>query len=56
MLQRSGAEAEYAPAVVARGQDWFRRSSERDRDQLLASIMAGLPEVGQDDLEKGIAS
>ncbi|WP_445504565.1 mannonate dehydratase [Microvirga sp. G4-2] len=43
MLKRSGAEAEYAPEVLARARTWFDRSSESDRSKLLANIMAGLP-------------
>jgi mannonate dehydratase len=43
MLKRPGAEADHAPDAVARGQEWFRRSSESDRARLLANIMAGLP-------------
>ncbi len=43
MLARPGAEAEYAPEVLARGRTWFDASSEGDRDELLATVMAGLP-------------
>jgi mannonate dehydratase len=43
MLQRSGAEAEHPPELVARGREWYDRSSESDRRKLLANIMAGLP-------------
>jgi mannonate dehydratase len=43
MLQRPGAEAEHAPELVARGREWYDRSSESDRRKLLANIMAGLP-------------
>jgi mannonate dehydratase len=43
MLQRTGAEADHAPAVVAAARDWFDRASESDRATLLSSIMAGLP-------------
>lgn len=43
MLERPGAEAAHPPEAVARGRAWFDRSSEDDRKQLLANIMAGLP-------------
>jgi mannonate dehydratase len=43
MLERPGAEAEYAPEVMERARIWFAQSSERGRETLLASIMAGLP-------------
>jgi mannonate dehydratase len=43
ILARAGAEAAYAPAVLARARAWFEASGEADRDALLANIMAGLP-------------
>ncbi len=43
MLQRQGAEADHDADAVRRGKAWFDRSSETDRDRLLATIMAGLP-------------
>ena len=43
MLERKGAEADYAPEVIAKAKTWFDASRESDRAQLLASIMAGLP-------------
>lgn len=43
MLQRPGAEADHAPDVIAHAKAWFDRSSEADRNRLLATIMAGLP-------------
>jgi mannonate dehydratase len=43
MLQRPGAEAEQAPAVMNAARRWFTNASEADRDALLASVMAGLP-------------
>lgn len=43
MLERSGAEADYSPEVLARAKEWYLRSSEADRRKLLANIMAGLP-------------
>ncbi|MFK8253864.1 mannonate dehydratase [Ancylobacter terrae] len=43
MLERPGAEADHDPDVLAAAKVWFERSSAADRDQLLASIMAGLP-------------
>ncbi|HEX7389295.1 MAG TPA: mannonate dehydratase [Acidiphilium sp.] len=43
MLERHGAEAEYAPALLARARAWFDASDAAARDTLLSSIMAGLP-------------
>jgi mannonate dehydratase len=43
MLERPGAEADYAADVLNRAKKWFLRSSEADRRKLLANIMAGLP-------------
>ena len=43
MLARKGAEADHAPAVLARARAWFDNASEADKDKLLATIMAGLP-------------
>lgn len=43
MLERPGAEADHAPAVLARARQWFDQASESDKDTLLSSIMAGLP-------------
>uniref|UniRef100_UPI0021C790BB mannonate dehydratase n=1 Tax=Microvirga sp. Mcv34 TaxID=2926016 RepID=UPI0021C790BB len=43
MLERPGAEADYAPDVLTRAKDWHVRSSESDRRKLLSNIMAGLP-------------
>ncbi len=43
ILQRKGAEAEQAPAVLARARAWMKAASEGDKDKLLATIMAGLP-------------
>ena len=43
MLQRPGAEADHAPAVLARARRWFDQAAESDKDMLLASIMSGLP-------------
>lgn len=43
MLERPGAEADHHPDALARGREWFRASTEEDRQQLLANIMAGLP-------------
>ncbi len=43
MLQRPGAEADHAPDVLTKAKAWFDRSSESQRDKLLANIMAGLP-------------
>jgi mannonate dehydratase len=43
ILDRSGAEAEHRPDVLAKARDWIKAASESDRDRLLATIMAGLP-------------
>ena len=43
LLERPGAEAEYAPALVARARSWVDAASGTDRARLLATIMAGLP-------------
>lgn len=43
MLAREGAEADHEPEVLARAMAWFERSTQAERDKLLANIMAGLP-------------
>ena len=43
MLARPGAEADYAPDVLARARAWFDAATGEDRRTLLGSIMAGLP-------------
>ncbi|PTM38686.1 mannonate dehydratase [Bosea sp. 124] len=43
MLQRPGAADGHPADVMDRAKAWFERSSEADRDRLLANIMAGLP-------------
>lgn len=43
MLQRKGAEGDHAPATLVRARHWFDHASLAEKDQLLASIMAGLP-------------
>lgn len=43
MLQRKGAEGDHAPATLTRAQHWFDHATIAQKDQLLASIMAGLP-------------
>ncbi|WP_207460078.1 mannonate dehydratase [Azospirillum sp. SYSU D00513] len=43
MLERPGAEDEYAPELLARARAWFDRATEADKRTLLANIMAGLP-------------
>lgn len=43
MLQRPGAEADWAPDVLARAQAWHQAATSGDRQALLATIMAGLP-------------
>jgi len=36
MLERPGAEANHAPAVLARARQWFDRASEGDKNTLPA--------------------
>jgi mannonate dehydratase len=43
MLERPAAEADHPPDAVARGRAWLERSTEDQRRQLLANVMAGLP-------------
>lgn len=43
MLERTGAEADFAPETLVKARAWFGRSTQTDRDRLLATIMAGLP-------------
>ena len=43
ILGRKNAKNEYSPDVCAAGEKWFFRSTQEDRNTLLASIMAGLP-------------
>ncbi|MXQ14583.1 mannonate dehydratase [Microvirga makkahensis] len=43
MLERVGAEADHSPEILERARNWYDRSSEADRRQLLSNIMAGLP-------------
>lgn len=43
MLERDGAEADYAEPVRQAAKDWFDASSQGLRQNLLNSIMAGLP-------------
>jgi mannonate dehydratase len=43
ILERPGAEAEYAPDVLARAKAWVAKATEADKAKLLANIMSGLP-------------
>jgi mannonate dehydratase len=43
MLARKGAEADHAPALLARAKTWFAAASESDKATVLANINAGLP-------------
>ena len=43
MLQREGAEAEYAPEVLQAAGDWAATADEDERARLLTAIMSGLP-------------
>lgn len=43
ILEREGAEGDHGLDVLGRAHAWMNRSSQSDRDRLLANIMAGLP-------------
>ena len=43
MLEREGAAADYAPAIIDAAKQRFEPMTQDDKDRLLASIMAGLP-------------
>ena len=43
MLGRKEAEADYSPTTIEAAKTWFEASSSDDQDQLLGSIMSGLP-------------
>lgn len=43
MLERKGAEGDYPSTTIAAAQSWYDASSRKDRDELLTSIMSGLP-------------
>lgn len=43
MLERPGAQGDFAPETVAAAQAWIKAASEADKATLLSSIMAGLP-------------
>jgi mannonate dehydratase len=43
MLARPGAEADWAPEVVAQAKCWFAAATEEAKRALLGAIMAGLP-------------
>ncbi len=43
MLGRGAARDDYAPQAARDGDVWFQQATERDRADVLASIMAGLP-------------
>ncbi|MBM6583433.1 mannonate dehydratase [Microvirga sp. BT689] len=43
MLERPNAEADHSSEVLTKAREWYDRSSEADRRQLLSNIMAGLP-------------
>jgi mannonate dehydratase len=43
MLERSRAEADHLPEVLQRARAWFKAAPDTAKQQLLASIMAGLP-------------
>ena len=43
MLRREGAEKDYPSEVVERARKWFFEATEKDQQNLLRAIMAGLP-------------
>ena len=43
MLKRVGPEADYTPVSIVRTEHHFEAMTDRDKDQLLTSIMSGLP-------------
>jgi mannonate dehydratase len=43
MLEREGARDDYGEDVLQRAEVWFAAATEIDKNQLLATIMAGLP-------------
>ena len=43
MLRREGAEKDYPSEVVERARKWFFEAAEKDQQNLLRAIMAGLP-------------
>lgn len=43
MLKRKGADEGHSAEVMDRAKVWFDNSTQADRDQLLANVMAGLP-------------
>ena len=43
MLGRKQAEDDYQPSTIKEARIWFEGSTGQDRDELLASIMSGLP-------------
>ena len=43
MLERDDAKIDYSPEVVDAGWKWFKESETTERNELLNSIMAGLP-------------
>ncbi|MHC5652420.1 mannonate dehydratase [Stappia sp. ICDLI1TA098] len=43
MLEREEAEADYSSDVRARAKCWFDASGTREREQVVAAVMAGLP-------------
>ena len=43
MLEREGAEKDHSPEVLEKARVWFESTTEADRQELLANIMAGLP-------------
>ena len=43
MLGREGAEADHDKEVLKQGRAWFDRASDADKNNLLSSIMSGLP-------------
>ncbi len=43
MLERESASKDYSPDVIRAAWNWFKASNSSEREELLSSIMAGLP-------------
>ena len=43
MLKRQGAEGDYCEEALDKASDWFKAASQPDKDDLMHSVMAGLP-------------
>nr|WP_321445126.1 mannonate dehydratase [uncultured Cohaesibacter sp.] len=43
MLKRKGAEGDYCQEALDKASHWFKAASDADKDELMQSVMAGLP-------------